>query len=273
MRGELKLCLYHPRLAKVFTEFAKSISSAEAVAFVREIDNYRIILDPEARKDKYRSLTGNFLNDQARYSLHIDAGLKTLLRQNADALTPHTFDECQDYVLLLMQNDVYPKFLKSAHYKNYQEAQARLAPEVVRRDLAFAGTPRMVGFVVAQIRNLGNKGKEVDNVTVKMKLYGAVDVVATIEQLDEQMSVELQREKTKTIKKPGANPSVNEEFTFLVDHPAIIPYMVVKITTKDSIFQETVLGSIMISVAEMDAVDGWTATKNCDIYIKMQKMM
>eukprot|EP01098_Paradermamoeba_levis_P006408 TRINITY_DN2657_c0_g1_i5.p1 TRINITY_DN2657_c0_g1~~TRINITY_DN2657_c0_g1_i5.p1 ORF type:complete len:282 (+),score=70.11 TRINITY_DN2657_c0_g1_i5:98-943(+) len=274
LRKELKLCIYHPVLKKHFEEYTKSISADELVLFVRDVDDFRILLDEEPRKEKFQYIMRTYLRDDAVHAVHMDAHLKEHLQGKDAHPSPLDFDECQESVFILMQSDIYPKFVKSQNYKNFTEEISTLPQKEQMLQNFHACVPRLLDVKITQGRNLLSKGKPIDNIQVKIKLFGLLDLVEDLGSLQEEMRVELGRRETKVIKKTG-DPVWNEEFVFVVEPQHTIPYLICDVVSKDSFFQKKVLGTIMISVAEVDLlVDRWIGIKKSgEIQISMKKRM
>eukprot|EP01098_Paradermamoeba_levis_P013815 TRINITY_DN6394_c0_g1_i2.p1 TRINITY_DN6394_c0_g1~~TRINITY_DN6394_c0_g1_i2.p1 ORF type:complete len:170 (-),score=30.45 TRINITY_DN6394_c0_g1_i2:15-524(-) len=144
LRTEIKHCLYHQRLSKYFLAFTKSIASDELVFFTHQVDDFRLIEDENTRKEKCNEIIELFLRDDSKYGLHADAVYKQALESQVASgkIPPTAFDDIAESVLVLMQSDIYPKFVKSSFFAEYEEENSKINPRDLEFQKAISGAPR-----------------------------------------------------------------------------------------------------------------------------------
>eukprot|EP01103_Thecamoeba_quadrilineata_P002968 TRINITY_DN12808_c0_g1_i1.p1 TRINITY_DN12808_c0_g1~~TRINITY_DN12808_c0_g1_i1.p1 ORF type:complete len:182 (-),score=32.10 TRINITY_DN12808_c0_g1_i1:126-671(-) len=111
--------LEHPQLVILFQKYLKSTLSHEPLYFYMDVEEYRTIQDPSARRAKAHQIHSKYFSSDSCYE--ISASSQDVLRiQNQLTESPQDlFREVQREVLVGLTDDCLPNFLKWELYGSF----------------------------------------------------------------------------------------------------------------------------------------------------------
>ncbi|CAH1394084.1 unnamed protein product [Nezara viridula] len=100
-----------------FAEFLKKEFSHENIYFWVACENYQLMTDESARKEKAREIFERHLALGALEPVNVDSYARQVTEEQLDKAYPNLFLQAQKQIFNLMKFDSYPRFLKSELYK------------------------------------------------------------------------------------------------------------------------------------------------------------
>ncbi|XP_061593282.1 regulator of G-protein signaling 16 [Cololabis saira] len=101
-----------------FNAFLVSEFSEENIAFYFACEDYKRCKSSAKLPAKARKIYDEFIGAEAPREINIDHETRDITRANMEVPTPSCFDPAQHKVYLLMAKDCYPRFLRSAAYRD-----------------------------------------------------------------------------------------------------------------------------------------------------------
>nr|XP_046248801.1 regulator of G-protein signaling 5-like [Scatophagus argus] len=101
-----------------FTAFLVSEFSEENIAFYFACEDYRNTKSPTKLTAKAQKIYDEFISSDAPREINIDHETRDITKANMVALSPSCFDLAQHRIYMLMAKDCYPRFLRSAAYRD-----------------------------------------------------------------------------------------------------------------------------------------------------------
>ncbi|KAL8178167.1 UNVERIFIED_CONTAM: Regulator of G-protein signaling 18 [Gekko kuhli] len=101
-----------------FTRFLKSEFSEENIEFWMACENYKKIKDPVQLSLKAKEIYKTFIEKDAPKEVNLDFNTKECTSQSISHPALNSFDAAQTKIYTLMEQDSYPRFLKSSLYSD-----------------------------------------------------------------------------------------------------------------------------------------------------------
>ncbi|KAM3618932.1 uncharacterized protein V6R79_000551 [Siganus canaliculatus] len=101
-----------------FTTFLVSEFSEENIAFYFACEDYRSTKSSAKLPAKAQKIYDEFISCDAPREINIDHETRDITRANMQELSPSCFDMAQHKIYMLMAKDCYPRFLRSAAYRD-----------------------------------------------------------------------------------------------------------------------------------------------------------
>ncbi|XP_058493488.1 regulator of G-protein signaling 21-like isoform X2 [Solea solea] len=105
----------------VFENFLKTEYSEENLSFWLACENYKKITSEAEMTDAANGIYAEFVRVDALRQINIDCVTREEISRNLSQPGPDCFDSAQRLIYSLMENDCYPRFLKSEIYQALQE--------------------------------------------------------------------------------------------------------------------------------------------------------
>ncbi|NWH80608.1 RGS18 protein, partial [Piaya cayana] len=120
-----------------FTKFLKTEFSEENIEFWIACEDYKKSKSTHELSPKARKIYETFIQKDAPKEVNLDFQTKELTSQNIDQPLITTFDAAQNRVYRLMEQDCYPRFLRSEPYLNLVRGKNPSRPTLRRRSRSF----------------------------------------------------------------------------------------------------------------------------------------
>ncbi|XP_071607410.1 regulator of G-protein signaling 18 isoform X2 [Heliangelus exortis] len=120
-----------------FTKFLKSEFSEENIEFWVACEDYKKSKTPRELLPKAKAIYETFIQKDAPKEVNLDFPTKEVTSQNIAQPLITTFDAAQTTVYRLMEQDSYPRFLKSDTYLNLVKGRNPKPPTLRRRSRSF----------------------------------------------------------------------------------------------------------------------------------------
>ncbi|XP_069718649.1 regulator of G-protein signaling 18 [Phaenicophaeus curvirostris] len=120
-----------------FTKFLKTEFSEENIEFWIACEAYKKCKTTHELLPKARKIYETFIQKDAPKEVNLDFQTKELTSQNIDQPLITAFDEAQNRVYRLMEQDSYPRFLRSEPYLNLVRGKNPSRPTLRRRSRSF----------------------------------------------------------------------------------------------------------------------------------------
>ncbi|XP_008493049.1 regulator of G-protein signaling 18 isoform X2 [Calypte anna] len=120
-----------------FTKFLKSEFSEENIEFWVACEDYKKSKTPHEFLPKAKAIYETFIQKDAPKEVNLDFPTKEVTSQNIAQPLITTFDAAQTTVYRLMEQDSYPRFLKSDTYLNLVKGRNPNPPTLRRRSRSF----------------------------------------------------------------------------------------------------------------------------------------
>ncbi|KTF85116.1 hypothetical protein cypCar_00029263 [Cyprinus carpio] len=122
-----------------FRAFLKSEFSEENIAFYLACEDYKSTKSAAKMPSKAKRIYEEFIGSEAPREVNIDYETRDITQDNLKSPTASCFDMAQYRIYILMEKDCYPRFLRSAAYRNLvnqltvKSAKARSKKAIVAR--------------------------------------------------------------------------------------------------------------------------------------------
>uniref|UniRef100_A0A665SWV8 Regulator of G-protein signaling 1 n=1 Tax=Echeneis naucrates TaxID=173247 RepID=A0A665SWV8_ECHNA len=116
----LRPTCYHPLHAAgklVFEDFLRTEYSEENLLFWLACEDYKKITSMTEREAGAKKIYTEFVQVDALKQINIDCVTREEISENISQPGPNCFDRAQRLIYRLMENDCYPRFLKSEIYQ------------------------------------------------------------------------------------------------------------------------------------------------------------
>jgi len=110
-REQLLDVMNHPQLSVLFREFLRNIFCLEGYEFYREVEEFRVIEDPEERKKKAVQIFKKFFSEDSEFEINVEGVLIEMLKESLQRPEKETFDLVQQLVLVTLEGTCLPQFL------------------------------------------------------------------------------------------------------------------------------------------------------------------
>ncbi|CAL8347750.1 regulator of G-protein signaling 5 isoform X1 [Gadus morhua] len=105
----------------VFEDFLRSEYSEENLLFWLACEDYKRSPSPHKMAAMAQRIFAEFVQVDAPRQINIDYLTRKSIRENISEPGLHSFDRAQKLIYALMENDCYPRFLKSDIYQAFLE--------------------------------------------------------------------------------------------------------------------------------------------------------
>ncbi|XP_047443574.1 regulator of G-protein signaling 5-like [Mugil cephalus] len=109
----------------VFENFLRTEYSDENLLFWLACEDYKKITSMAEMTEAAKGIYAEFVQVDAPRQINIDCGTREEISENISHPGPNCFDRAQRLIRGLMENDCYPRFLKSETYQALLEQAAR----------------------------------------------------------------------------------------------------------------------------------------------------
>ncbi|NXT56469.1 RGS18 protein, partial [Pluvianellus socialis] len=120
-----------------FTKFLKTEFSEENIEFWIACEDYKKSKTAHELLPKARTIYETFIRKDAPKEVNLDFQTKEVTSQNIEQPIITTFDAAQNTVYRLMEQDSYPRFLRSDRYLNLVKGRNPGRPTLRRRSRSF----------------------------------------------------------------------------------------------------------------------------------------
>nr|XP_016851435.1 PREDICTED: regulator of G-protein signaling 18 [Anolis carolinensis] len=120
-----------------FTQFLRSEFSEENIEFWMACEDYKKCKDASQLSLKAQAIYETFIEKEAPKEVNLDFNTKVCTSENMSHPTLNTFDAAQNKIYALMEQDSYPRFLKSDLYLDMVHGQPRGHSALRRRSRSF----------------------------------------------------------------------------------------------------------------------------------------
>jgi len=116
--SSLDLVLENPIGYKDFCGFLAKEWSTENLLFWKQVNEYKLLADPEERTKKAQEIIETFIRDNAIYEVNLPDTIRTRIRKDIEQVVEsghapvEMFDAAQTEIFSLMSNDSFHRFLK-----------------------------------------------------------------------------------------------------------------------------------------------------------------
>ncbi|XP_070556204.1 regulator of G-protein signaling 17-like isoform X2 [Ptychodera flava] len=100
-----------------FRDFLKLEYSEENLLFWIACEDLRQYTDQETVEEKSRLIYEDYISILSPKEVSLDSRVREVINRNMVDPTPHTFDDAQQQIYILMHRDSYPRFINSQTYK------------------------------------------------------------------------------------------------------------------------------------------------------------
>ncbi|NWR61505.1 RGS18 protein, partial [Bucorvus abyssinicus] len=121
----------------VFTKFLKTEFSEENIEFWIACEDYKKSKTARELLPKAKTIYETFIQKDAPKEVNLDFKTKEVTSQNIERPVITTFDAAQNTVYRLMEQDSYPRFLRSDPYLNLVKGRNPSRPTLRRRSRSF----------------------------------------------------------------------------------------------------------------------------------------
>ncbi|XP_010139830.1 PREDICTED: regulator of G-protein signaling 18 [Buceros rhinoceros silvestris] len=121
----------------VFTKFLKTEFSEENIEFWIACEDYKKSKTTRELLPKAKTIYETFIQKDAPKEVNLDFKTKEVTSQNIERPVISTFDAAQNTVYRLMEQDSYPRFLRSDPYLNLVKGRNPSRPTLRRRSRSF----------------------------------------------------------------------------------------------------------------------------------------
>uniref|UniRef100_A0A1A8V6X6 Regulator of G-protein signaling 17 n=1 Tax=Nothobranchius furzeri TaxID=105023 RepID=A0A1A8V6X6_NOTFU len=102
---------------EVFREFLRSEYSEDNLLFWLACDELKKETNPSTVDEKARIIYEDYVSILSPKEVSLDARVREMINKKMQEPTPHTFEDAQLQIYMLMHRDSYPRFLSSSNYK------------------------------------------------------------------------------------------------------------------------------------------------------------
>ncbi|NWT79085.1 RGS18 protein, partial [Lanius ludovicianus] len=120
-----------------FTKFLKTEFSEENIEFWIACEDYKKSKSTRELLPKAKTIFETFIQKDAPKEVNLDFHTKEVTSQSIGQPLPSTFDAAQNTVYRLMEQDSYPRFLRSDPYLNLVKGRSAARPTLRRRSRSF----------------------------------------------------------------------------------------------------------------------------------------
>ncbi|XP_062472287.1 regulator of G-protein signaling 18 isoform X2 [Pezoporus occidentalis] len=120
-----------------FTKFLKTEFSEENIEFWIACEDYKKSKTAHELLPKAKTIYETFIQKDAPKEVNLDFQTKEVTSQNIEQPIITTFDRAQNTVYRLMEQDSYPRFLRSDPYLNLVKGRSPSRPTLRRRSRSF----------------------------------------------------------------------------------------------------------------------------------------
>ncbi|XP_033007283.1 regulator of G-protein signaling 18-like isoform X2 [Lacerta agilis] len=120
-----------------FTRFLKSEFSEENIEFWMACEDYKKNTDASQLSLKAKTIYETFIEKEAPKEVNLDFNTKTCTSQSMSHPTLNTFDAAQTKIYALMEQDCYPRFLRSNLYLDLLHGRPHGCSALRRRSRSF----------------------------------------------------------------------------------------------------------------------------------------
>ncbi|XP_060630513.1 regulator of G-protein signaling 18 [Anolis sagrei] len=120
-----------------FTRFLRSEFSEENIEFWMACEDYKKCKDASQLSGKAQTIYETFIEKEAPKEVNLDFNTKVCTSENMSHPTLNTFDAAQNKIYALMEQDSYPRFLKSDLYLDLVHGQPHGRSALRRRSRSF----------------------------------------------------------------------------------------------------------------------------------------
>ena len=106
-------------LCILFREYLRSKYCAENLSFWIEVEEFRVINDPVQRRRKATEIHDKYFSSDSVFEINLEEEIKQTVASEISDPDATLFDEAQNAILYLMENDSLVGFLTSELYKVY----------------------------------------------------------------------------------------------------------------------------------------------------------
>lgn len=107
----------NPAGRNVFREFLRTEYSEENMLFWLACEDLKQEMNKSAIEEKARSIYEDYISILSPKEVSLDARVREVINRKMQDPTPHTFEDAQLQIYMLMHRDSYPRFLASNIYK------------------------------------------------------------------------------------------------------------------------------------------------------------
>ncbi|XP_020646138.1 regulator of G-protein signaling 18 isoform X2 [Pogona vitticeps] len=120
-----------------FTAFLKSEFSEENIEFWMACEDYKKSNDMSQLPLKAKTIYETFIEKEAPKEVNLDFNTKLCTSESISHPTLHTFDAAQTKIYALMEQDCYPRFLRSSFYLDVLHGRPHGHSALRRRSRSF----------------------------------------------------------------------------------------------------------------------------------------
>eukprot|EP01130_Rhizamoeba_saxonica_P002756 TRINITY_DN12514_c0_g1_i1.p1 TRINITY_DN12514_c0_g1~~TRINITY_DN12514_c0_g1_i1.p1 ORF type:complete len:186 (-),score=58.32 TRINITY_DN12514_c0_g1_i1:33-590(-) len=131
----LQDCLNNYNAAFTFRKFLHSLHSAENLAFWLEIEEFQLSGDgmpPVILEKRARKIYDKFIREGSDREINVDDLMRTNVEyklEESSEIDIQLFDEMKEWVLVMLQQDCFPKFLRSEMFAQFRLNDGRIDEE------------------------------------------------------------------------------------------------------------------------------------------------
>eukprot|EP01100_Stratorugosa_tubuloviscum_P008057 TRINITY_DN3345_c0_g1_i1.p1 TRINITY_DN3345_c0_g1~~TRINITY_DN3345_c0_g1_i1.p1 ORF type:complete len:161 (-),score=60.69 TRINITY_DN3345_c0_g1_i1:29-511(-) len=118
MRKHFLSILKNPELCFLFRDFLKSEFCSENLSFWMAVEHFKNLNEEELLTNA-QHLHNEYIRVGSANEVNIDIEHKRTIEQNLTNPTNQLFDEAQEVIFNLMENDSFTKFIRCDLYKNF----------------------------------------------------------------------------------------------------------------------------------------------------------
>uniref|UniRef100_A0A1A8CUL9 Regulator of G-protein signaling 19 n=1 Tax=Nothobranchius kadleci TaxID=1051664 RepID=A0A1A8CUL9_NOTKA len=107
----------NPAGRNVFREFLRTEYSEENMQFWLACEDLKREINKSAIEEKARVIYEDYISILSPKEVSLDARVREMINKKMQEPTPHTFEDAQLQIYMLMHRDSYPRFLSSSNYK------------------------------------------------------------------------------------------------------------------------------------------------------------
>uniref|UniRef100_A0A3Q4GMS1 Regulator of G protein signaling 19 n=1 Tax=Neolamprologus brichardi TaxID=32507 RepID=A0A3Q4GMS1_NEOBR len=119
----------NPAGRNVFREFLRTEYSEENMLFWLACEDLKQEMNKSAIEEKARSIYEDYISILSPKEVSLDARVREVINKKMQDPTPHTFEDAQLQIYMLMHRDSYPRFLASNIYKALVHGGSRTPSE------------------------------------------------------------------------------------------------------------------------------------------------
>lgn len=105
----------NPELFEIFKEFSIHEHSYENIDFLLAVNTFKT---NGYKKKSFTRIIAKFFIVDAYMELNVPSDIKNKILTSKKS--PEIFDDCYNYIMVVVNNDVYKRFLQSELYHNYK---------------------------------------------------------------------------------------------------------------------------------------------------------